>query len=136
MKKKDGSDEWVLKELEECFTEGTPCPPNLLHLFQAQTCDFGLDKDYLKLKRINFMFAIKHRNDGKINSHRWFFQGVCEYLNPELCLMLDIGTRPERDSIYKLYRYMKLKKNCGGCCGEIEVDFSKSKEMSLSSYLI
>jgi hypothetical protein len=76
MKNKAGEGEepkWELKELEECVSKGTPAPTNLLHLFQAQTCDFGLDKEYLKLKRINFMFAIKHRNDGKINSHRWFF---------------------------------------------------------------
>ena len=38
-------------------------------------------------------------------------------------MMLDIGTRAERHSIYKLYKYMKKHKHCGGCCGEIEVDF-------------
>ena len=87
--------------------------------------DFGLDDETLKGRRINFIFALKQRNDGKINSHKWFFQGICKYLKPEFTLMLDIGTRPDDYSIAKLFKYMKNSHNCGGCCGEIEVDFSK-----------
>ena len=49
--------------------------------------------------------------------------------------MLDIGTRPEKHSIYKLFKYMKKHKNCGGCCGEIEVDFSSESGFQ-SSYFI
>jgi chitin synthase len=50
--------------------------------------------------------------------------------------MLDIGTRPARDSIYKLYKYMTTHNNCGGCCGEIEVDFSQNSSLFSSSYFI
>jgi chitin synthase len=64
---------------------------------------------------------VKQRNDGKINSHKWFFQGICKYLKPEFTLMLDIGTRPGDYAIAKLFKYMLFHKNCGGCCGEIEV---------------
>lgn len=52
-----------------------------------------------------------------------------------MCLMLDIGTRPDKHSVYKLYKYMNYHKNCGGCCGEIEVDFSSESGFS-SSYLL
>jgi cellulose synthase/poly-beta-1,6-N-acetylglucosamine synthase-like glycosyltransferase len=48
--------------------------------------------------------------------------------------MLDIGTKPQDDSIRKLYKYMRQNKNCGGCCGEIEVDLNNNK--SSFSYLI
>ena len=75
------------------MVSGAPeVPSNILHMFQVQTCDFGLQEDALKGRRINFVFAVKQRNDGKINSHKWFFQGLCTFLKPELCLMLDIGT--------------------------------------------
>ena len=47
--------------------------------------------------------------------------------------MLDIGTKPQDDSIRKLYKYMRQNKNCGGCCGEIEVDLNNNK--SSFSYL-
>lgn len=54
---------------------------------------------------------------------------------PDLCLMLDIGTRPEKYSIEKLYKYMIMNKHCGGCCGEIEVDLSGERQIS-TSYLL
>jgi cellulose synthase/poly-beta-1,6-N-acetylglucosamine synthase-like glycosyltransferase len=49
--------------------------------------------------------------------------------------MLDIGTRPEEHSVYKLYKYMVKHKKCGGCCGEIEVDFSQDKGITSSYFL-
>lgn len=82
----------------------------------------GPQDEELRKKRMNIIFAVKQRNDGKINSHKWFFHGVCNYLNPQYCLMLDIGTRPDQQAIYKLYNYMEMNPNCGGCCGEIEAD--------------
>ena len=48
-------------------------PENILHVFQVTSWDFGVNENFLKTHRINFMFAVKHRNDGKINSHKWFF---------------------------------------------------------------
>ena len=115
--------------------DATKIPTNLIHMFQVSTWDFGLKEDMLKGRRVNFIFAIKQRNDGKINSHRWFFQGICKYLKPDFCLMLDIGTRPEKHAVYKLYKYMTIQKNCGGCCGEIEVDFSQDKEIGASYFI-
>jgi cellulose synthase/poly-beta-1,6-N-acetylglucosamine synthase-like glycosyltransferase len=49
--------------------------------------------------------------------------------------MLDIGTRPDKHAVFKLYKYMSMHDNCGGCCGEIEVDFSQDKNMN-SSYFV
>ena len=99
------------------------------------TWDFGLEDESLKGRRINFIFAMKQRNDGKINSHKWFYQGICKYLKPQFAMMLDIGTRADDYAITKLYKYMINNPLCGGCCGEIEVDFSTHKEFDFS-YLI
>ena len=58
-------------------------------------------------------------------------------MKADLCMMLDIGTQPDRHSIYKLYKYMTRHVMCGGCCGEIEVDFSDtSGDGGMGSYLI
>lgn len=116
-----------MKNIEDVMDKNAKNQPfNMIHMFQVSTRNFGLDEEYLQQRRINFVFAIKQRNDGKINSHRWFFQGLCKYLRPELCLMLDIGTKPLTRSVYKLYKYMQVSKNCGGCCGEIEVELDSS----------
>ena len=49
--------------------------------------------------------------------------------------MLDIGTRADKHAIYKLYKYMILHTRCGGCCGEIEVDFTQDHSIN-SSYMV
>lgn len=81
------------------------------------------------------MFGVKHRNDGKINSHKWFFQGICKYLKPDFTLMLDIGTQPQEYSLVKLYQHMLNNPRTGGCCGEIEVDLNGQDVLS-SSYVV
>jgi len=43
-------------------------------------------------------------------------------MKPDYTLMLDVGTKMEDNALLKLYKYMEMFKNCGGCCGEIEVD--------------
>ena len=127
---------WKMKTMEDLMDKSVKkIPKNILHLFQVCTWDFGLDDETLKGRRINFIFAIKQRNDGKINSHKWFFQGICKYLKPEFTLMLDIGTRADDYAIAKLYKYMRNNASCGGCCGEIEVDFSTHKNYDVS-YMI
>jgi chitin synthase len=50
-------------------------------------------------------------------------------------MMLDIGTRPDDYAIAKLYKYMLNNQFCGGCCGEIEVDFSTQKSMDASYFI-
>ena len=50
--------------------------------------------------------------------------------------MLDIGTRADNYAIAKLFKYMKNSPNCGGCCGEIEVDFSSHNSGFDLSYLL
>lgn len=37
--------------------------------------------------------------------------------------MLDCGTKPADYALAKLYKYMEVNEHCGGCCGEIEVEF-------------
>jgi chitin synthase len=128
---------WKMKTMQQLMDPSVAeadLPKNCLHLFQACTWDFGLEEKALEGRRINFIFAIKQRNDGKINSHKWFFQAIAKFLKPEQCLMLDIGTKPDNYAVAKLFKYMQHSPECGGCCGEIEVDLSEYK--SMSKYLL
>jgi cellulose synthase/poly-beta-1,6-N-acetylglucosamine synthase-like glycosyltransferase len=93
---------WRMKQMRDVMDERVKperVPSNILHVFQVTTWDFGIESDILKGRRINFCFCIKQRNDGKINSHKWFFLALCKYLKPEFTLMLDIGTRPDEYAI-------------------------------------
>ena len=130
---------------------------NVLHCFaRDDVSNFGFepkDCEYIYGGRqghevpVNFVFAIKHNNGGKLNSHLFFFHGFCEYLNPTYATLVDIGTEPVDGAISRLMRHMNLNLNCGGCCGEIEVEtrgancltfvlvFAQYFEYKISNYL-
>jgi cellulose synthase/poly-beta-1,6-N-acetylglucosamine synthase-like glycosyltransferase len=73
-------------------------------------------------------FMIKHRNQGKIDSHKWFFKGFWEYMNPKYAQILDWGSIPLWNSISHIIMHMETKPQVGGACGEIEVLMPEMKE--------
>ncbi|ORX58779.1 chitin synthase 2 [Hesseltinella vesiculosa] len=66
------------------------------------------------------LFCLKEKNQKKINSHRWFFQAFGPCLNPNVCVLLDVGTRPGHTSIYHLWKSFDINSNVAGACGEIK----------------
>ena len=40
-------------------------------------------------RKMPIHFMIKHRNQGKIESHKWFFKGFCQYMNPAYAQIID-----------------------------------------------
>jgi len=71
------------------------------------------------------LFCLKEKNQKKINSHRWAIQAFGGVLQPNICVLLDAGTRPGKDSIYYLWRAFDLNPHCGGACGEIKAMLGK-----------
>lgn len=88
------------------------------------------------------IFCLKEKNTKKINSHRWFFSAFCRLLQPNICVLLDVGTRPGPKSLYRLWKTLvphhliltrysvklidatisfDLNSNVGGACGEVAV---------------
>lgn len=101
------------------------------HLFEYTTT-FGIGKfDYNRENHsftvplvteqtvpIQLMFLLKEENKQKINSHRWALNFLCPNLNPKVVVLLDVGTEPGPDSIFKLWKAFKDPR-IGGACGEI-----------------
>lgn len=65
-------------------------------------------------------FLIKHKNQGKIESHKWFFKGFWAYMNPKYAQIIDWGSIALWNSISYIIMHMEKFKNVGGACGEIE----------------
>jgi len=40
---------------------------------------------------VQILFCLKEKNREKINSHRWFFNTVGPILQPNVCVLLDVG---------------------------------------------
>lgn len=78
---------------------------------------------------VQMIFCLKEKNQKKINSHRWFFQAFGRVLDPNICVLLDAGTKPGKDSIYHLWKAFDLEPMCAGACGEIKVMLSAGKKL-------
>jgi len=107
------------------------------HIFEytVQTCFdenmnlCGPDKGYTPVQVI---FCLKEKNQKKINSHRWFFNAFGRILKPEVCVLIDVGTKPTHDSIYQLWKAFDSNPNVGGACGEIYCQLGSSCKNLLS----
>ncbi|KAK4693857.1 chitin synthase, partial [Lecanoromycetidae sp. Uapishka_2] len=71
------------------------------------------------LPPVQMLFCLKQKNSKKINSHRWLFNAFGRILNPEVCILLDAGTKPGPKSLLALWEAFYNDKDLGGACGEI-----------------
>ncbi|KAK2695495.1 Chitin synthase 2 [Fusarium oxysporum] len=95
------------------------------HVYEYTT-QVSLDSD-LKFKGAEkgivpcqMIFCLKEKNQRKLNSHRWFFNAFGKALNPNVCILLDVGTRPSGTSLYHLWKAFDTDSNVAGACGEIK----------------
>ncbi|XXG95059.1 hypothetical protein Hte_001319 [Hypoxylon texense] len=95
------------------------------HVYEYTT-QVSLDSD-LKFKGAEkgivpcqMIFCLKERNQRKLNSHRWFFNAFGKALNPNVCILLDVGTKPGNNSLYHLWKAFDTDSNVAGACGEIK----------------
>ena len=134
----------LMSQVERDIDEGG-APPGL-HVFEnpAVAMDMHAHPDFL----IPLVFAIKERNAGKLSSHAWFFESLCEKVQPEVVIvrtvhrcatrstplltctrgliavpaqMIDAGTQPKNDALAKLWEAFEEFPKLGGCCGELKV---------------
>lgn len=95
------------------------------HIYEYTTqTHLQLKNDVVQLvhrrQPVQMLFCLKEKNAKKINSHRWFFSAFGRVLDPNICVLLDAGTRPGGSSIYHLWKAFDLEPMCGGACGEIK----------------
>jgi chitin synthase len=74
---------------------------------------------------VQIIFCLKEQNKKKLNSHRWyiiyvfmidrlltlnsffrFFNAFGPLIKPNVCVLLDVGTKPTGTSIYELWKCM------------------------------
>ncbi|KAJ6036488.1 hypothetical protein N7540_000767 [Penicillium herquei] len=77
------------------------------------------DEDSMSFPPIQMILCIKQRSTSKVNSHRWIFNGFCRILNPEVVVLLDTGTKPQRKSLLALWQSFYNDRNLGAAYGEV-----------------
>lgn len=71
---------------------------------------------------VQMLFCLKEKNAKKINSHRWFFNAFGPLIRPNVCGLIDVGTKPSNTSLYHLWKAFDREPYLGGACGEIFVE--------------
>ena len=71
------------------------------------------------------IFCLKEKNQKKLNSHRWFFNAFGRALTPNICILLDVGTKPEPKALYYLWKAFDQDSNVAGAAGEIKAETGK-----------
>ena len=74
------------------------------------------------------LFCLKEHNQKKLNSHRWFFNAFGRALQPNICVLLDVGTKPSPTACYHLWKAFDQDSNVAGAAGEIKA--GKGKNMT------
>ncbi|KAK4982657.1 Chitin synthase, class 2 [Elasticomyces elasticus] len=101
------------------------------HVYEYTT-QVSLDSD-LKFKGAEkgivpcqLIFCLKEKNAKKLNSHRWFFNAFGRALNPNVCILLDVGTKPGNTSLYHLWKAFDTDSSVAGAAGEIKAGKGKA----------
>ncbi len=68
-----------------------------------------------KQQPVQMLFCLKEKNQKKINSHRWFFQAFGRVLDPNICVLIDAGTKPGGSSIYHLLEGVRSRADVRRC---------------------
>lgn len=71
------------------------------------------------------IFCLKEHNKKKLNSHRWFFNAFGRALQPNICILLDVGTKPAPTALYHLWKAFDQDSNVAGAAGEIKAGKGK-----------
>lgn len=95
------------------------------HIFEYTT-QISIDEklkfkgDEKSLAPVQVVFCLKEKNQKKINSHRWLFNAFCPILDPNVVVLLDVGTKPDNHAIYNLWKAFDRDSNVAGAAGEIK----------------
>ncbi|KAF8000554.1 hypothetical protein HF325_005483 [Metschnikowia pulcherrima] len=94
------------------------------HLFEYTT-QISIDEnlkfkgDEKSLTPVQVLFCLKELNQKKINSHRWLFNAFCPALDPNVVVLLDVGTKPDNHAVYNMWKAFDRDSNVAGVAGEI-----------------
>lgn len=53
---------------------------------------------------VQLVLCLKRRNAGKLDSHWWYYEIMCEHIDPSYCFQMDVGTCPANDATYQIWR--------------------------------
>jgi len=68
---------------------------------------------------VQILSCLKEKNQEKISCHRWFFNAFGPIMQPNVCVLLAVGSMPGPNSIYHIWKAFDINSSVGGACSEI-----------------
>lgn len=69
---------------------------------------------------LSITLFIKDFNQGKLNSHWWFFNHFCRQVNPDHCIQMDAGTASHRNALHILQKTLEADPTLGALASRVQ----------------
>jgi hypothetical protein len=89
---------------------------DILHCFCVKTDMRELVNNPEKLKVI---FCIKNKKGGRLHSHQWLFNGLCNLITPTFVQMMIPRSKPVKDGLVNLYSEILRDNTLGAVTGKV-----------------
>jgi chitin synthase len=88
-----------------------------------------------KERSLKVIFCIKHRNEGKLSSHNWYFLGFCPMFSKLVSSsIMDCGLIPMPGSFSIMQKFIETnREKVGGVCGHMRLSVEHSSTNNASS---
>lgn len=101
----------------EKYPEFSDFPRDSVYCYQLTLKPEGLNIVEIEDHYLNTFLCCKMQSSGRLASHLWFFRGFCEMFNPDYCVLINAGVRPESNAIFEMFRTFEGDSKLGGICG-------------------
>lgn len=107
------------EDMAKASVNGDPVKAHIFELTTQVSINEKLDYVSENIVPVQFVFCLKEENKKKINSHRWLFNAFCPVLQPNVVVLVDVGTRLNDTAIYHLWKAFDNDSNVAGAAGQI-----------------
>lgn len=101
----------------EKYPDLSDFPMDSMYCYQLTLKPEGLNVVEVEDHYLNTFLCTKLQSSGRLSSHLWFFRGFCEMFNPDYCVLMTSGVRPEKNSIFEIFRTFEGDNKIGGISG-------------------
>lgn len=81
-----------------------------------------IDARHSNIIPCQFMFCLTEAYSDKRCSHQWIFEAFAPLLNPKICVLLNVGAKPEEKSFFQLWSAFEADPKLGGAFGKVEIE--------------
>lgn len=83
-------------------------------------------KDHINLR---VLFCAKGKNRGKLDSHWWFFNVLCKYMNPDYCFQIDAGTILHDDALTRMCQTFERSSSVSAVASTVLIESNNSTDL-------